>query len=700
MKSRFLGILSLLLLTLALTACNGSSDSSSSSSSSASAGGAVASVPLVGAEVWSYNAEGVAIQIGKTLGNGSIKFYSAALSEVQFPNAIVFSKGGHSYINDSAADFAGTLKGVMASSTSKVYLTPANTLVAALVEEGVTLAEAKTRVRKAVNVEMGINIDPFANPIENVTESEIVAQTILAVLGIREDAAADLDEYLEAIAADMADDETFATAVKANATTSPLNDTEYSGKSLFTIVKDITETEIMSQVKDVLSSEDGDTYYDSSVIEEQEKEIEEAIEQKVPVAIAATAGTDVPEFYAVTGGGVESVFTFEVLSNKVDSDGKPVAFTTEDAEYPVVLVAFDGVGTLEQTGANEFTYTLEADGYDAADLPLDVTAVLRSAYDPSVTKTITITLVSNTALVVENVQFDLSRGKGHYTFDDAVDGKIVDGSSCALADSEFVAEVKLVSDVGDISDNVDVRFFAPTGFKFEHGEGVDAANTDSYTVTTTTPYVDPTKHHANILAAHGVKLVAVLGADETIEPGRKEIGIQVLDTANNNAVLKTASAGLVFVPAGMENDLRTATLESAEGNGLTITTATIAKDEIFAPAKISLAGSYKTWVKEANPENTTDGITALPADAKVILMSTTGADVFDDGFGTAVDRIEIPVTLTEDFSFTSDVTNFKYIYGDANDDIKMVFMLDPSDSNNNIESSSVLKLRFEPEVAP
>ena len=691
MKSRLLGILSLLVLVLALTACDGSSGSSSDSSS---ASGAVSSVPLNKAEVWSFDANGVAIQIGTTKG-GSIKFNSA-LSKVKFPNAIVFSKGGESFIGDGTTKFAGTLKGVMASSTSAVYLTPANTLVAALVEQGLPLEEAKGRVKKAVNAEMGVNIDPFANPLDQLTKSEIVSQTIFAVLGIREDAAGDLNECMKTIATGMATGNSFGTAVK-NVPTCPI---KAPGDSMFTFVKNVMKTDIMPQVKTVLTPADGSPVrFDSNVILEEEEAIKTAPAPEVPVAIVLTADSkNTPaEFYTAIDSVATFEYTFAVLNSKPDAAGNPVYFANTDPKGLIEIVNFSGIGKVETDGSNKFTYTLDPATYDAADLPLDIIITIGSVADKTVTKTIKATLVSKDSIVVEELGFT---GKGLYTFDNPVEGKIVDGSRHALADKDFVAQIELVTENADFNDNVDVRFFAPTGFKFDK-DSDGTANAASYTVKDLTiDSSDSTKYTAEIMGAKSVALIAVLDENAgPIEPGRKEMSMQVIDTKNDNAILKTATSSVFFVPTGMENDLRGAALTTADGSDkLTITnTKVIAKDDIFAPAKISLVGSYKTWVNEADPKASVGGRTDFPG--KVVLMSTTGEKVFKNNAGMDVAKLEVPVTVKDDFTFTADVADFKYIYNDANDDIKMVFMLG-SDSNNNIESSNVLKLRFEPTLAP
>lgn len=691
MKSRFLGILSLLVLVLALTACDGSSGSSSSSSSGAS--GAVASAPLTDAEVWSYDANGVAIQIGKTTSDGSIEFGSG-LSNVKFPNAIVFSKHGKSFVNTKAATFAGTLKGVMASSTSAVYLTPANTLVAALVEQGLPFEDAKGRVKKAVNAEMGVNIDPFANPLDQLTESEIVSQTIFAVLGIREEAAGDLGECMKTIATGMAAGNTFGKAVRTVPTCPMKTPTE----SMFAFVKKVMKTDIMPQVKKVLSSADGsDTRFDAEVILKEEKTIEAATQPEVPVAIVIAAGSkNTPaEFYTAIDTVSTLEFTFAVLNSKPNAAGEPVPFALDapDSKGLIELVNFSGVGKVAANDSNVFTYTLNPDDYNAADLPLGITITIGSVADKTVTKTINATIVSKNSIVVEELDFT---GKPLFTFENTAKGKIVDGSSHALTDKEFVAQIELVTANDDFKDNVDVRFFAPTGFKFDK-DSDGTANTASYTVKDLTiDSSDSTKYTAEIMGAKSVSLIAVLDKDATpIEPGRKEMSMQVIDTKNDNAVLKTASSSIFFVPTAMKDDLKGATLtKGGDNNGLTITTKPIAKGDTYAHGNLSLEGSYKTWVNEADPKANAGGRANFPG--KVVLMSTSGAKVFKDSTGTGVAKLDVTAVAKDDFTFTADITDFKYIYNDANDDIKMVFMLD--DSNNNIESSNVLKLRFDPKA--
>lgn len=690
MKSRLLGILSLLVLVLALTACDGSSGSSSSSSSSSGASGAVASVPLNNAEVWSFDANGVAIQIGKTIEGGSIEFGSG-LSNVKFPNAIVFSKGGTSFIGDGTAEFAGTLKGVMVSSTSAVYLTPANTLVAALVEQGLPLEDAKGRVKKAVNAELGINIDPFANPIKQLTESEIVSQTIFAVLGIREEAAGDLGESMKTIATEMATGKTFGNAVKSV----PTCPTKAPGASVFTFVKNVMATDIMPQVETVLTPADGSpARFDAKVILEEKEAVETTPQQEVPVAIVIAAGSkNTPaEFYTAIDSVATFEFTYEALNSKTSL---PFVANAADSRTLVKLVNFNGVGTLVSgSSLNTFIYTLKPSDYDTADLPLEITATLASVADETVTKTLKITLVSKDSIVVEELDFT---GKPLFTFENTANGKIVDGSSHALTDKEFVAQIELLDANDDFNDNVDVRFFAPTGFKFDK-DSDGTANAASYTVKDLKiDSSDSELYTAEIMGAKSVSLIAVLDKDAApIEPGRKEMSMQVIDTKNDNAILKTATSSIFFVPTGMENDLRGAALtKGGDNNGLTITTKPIAKGDTYAHGKLSLEGSYKTWVNEADPKANAGGRANFPGE--VVLMSTSGAKVFKDSTGTDVAKLPVTVTKVDDnFTFTAEVTEFKYTYNEANDDIKMVFMLD--DSNNNIESSNVLKLRFDPKA--
>ncbi|MFA9394521.1 MAG: hypothetical protein ACERJ1_07370 [Halodesulfovibrio sp.] len=680
MKSRLLGILSLLVLVLALTACDGSSGSSSSSSSSSGAKGAVAAAPMQLAKVYGLSTDGKNVLIGIT-NNRGVFTANSNTSKLQFP-AVVWSVGGWN-VNDDPADpnkeFKGTLKSVMASADSAVYLTPANSLVAAFFERSGNLSEAQQLVENLLKYEMGLRMpDPLGNPLTDLNQSEIVAKSLMHIIGAGNENNPAAMELLSvkftAIAKKMSDGNTFTDVLK-KMDDSPFS--SYSGKTLCGCVE-AEASAIAKEAKDSLG-ELGD-------LAELEKNAVPTNTSEYPVALNF-AGLNSTEKEANTSKVFSKKFTAVV------SKGNSTTFDNHEMRVnSLVNVALSYEGSSLEVGE---TYRIdktidlifEVDLTEVTTFPYTASFTLETIEIedlPTFSRTYTITFIGEGEFAVKEVAYD---GDGLFAFatPSTADGKIAQNATAPIAADTFAADVELVNSI-DLSladGNMDVRFIAPAGLAFtDLSENADIVTVRSFTQSDKT-YTATLPAGSNFIAK------------ENVEAGFKTVRIQVLDQ-DGETIAQTAK-DIVFVPEDQKDNLTGVNLTAQ-----TLTPAIPVGDK-YVSGPIDLAGTYRTWVKEADPDNETDGITEadLPAGSEVILMSKTGNKVFYNASEELVDRIVIPVALTKDFKFTSTAINFIYNYNNANDDIKMVFMLDPeNDPNNNIESSTLLKLRFEPAADP
>lgn len=674
MKSRLLGILSLLVLVLALTACDGSSGSSSSSSSGAK--GAVAAAPMQLAKVYGLSTDGENVLIGTTDNTGAFAINSNA-AKLQFP-AVVWSVGGWN-VNDDPTDpakeFKGTLKGVMASADSAVYLTPANSLVAAFFEKSGNLSEAQQQVESLLKNEMGLKMtDPLGNPLADLNESEIVAKSLMHLVGAGDENNGAAMELLSvkftAVADEMSTGKTFTEVLKA------MPESPFFGHT-------DTLCNCVEEEMDAIVAEAKASLGDLGDLTELEKNAEVTDTSTFPIALEFD-GLSSTEKAAGTPD-TEVAKTFKAIVTR--ADGSSVATQTLHLTSIANGILNDGTADMEvgvdsdvpATQDLTFTVAIPADATFPYSASFTLETVESDKTLPTFSRTYTITFIGEGEFAVKEVVYD---GDDLFAFatPSTVDGKIAKDATAPIAADTFTADVELVNSIDEsfADGNMDVRFIAPAGLTFnDSSANTDTVTVESFTKSGTTYTAEPTGY--SFVAKADVKV------------GFKTVGIQVLD--QDGETIARTSKDIVFVTEDQKDNLTGVNLTAKT---LEEETPAVGKHTI---ANINLAGSYRTWVKEATPEATTGGITALPADSKVILMSKTGKDVFYNASDVLVDRIEIPVTLTEDFKFTSTVTNFVYNYSNANDDIKMVFMLDSSDSNNNIESPTLLKLRFAP-VAP
>ena len=635
MKSRFLGILSLIILSFALVACNSSSDSSS-------AGGAVAAAPLKGASVFGKTAEGSDILIGTTNGNGSIVFNSS-LSDVKFPS-VVYSTGGTNFKTNAA--FSGKLKGVMESSTSQVYLTPAQTLVAELYEDGMPLDEAQDRVEAIIEKEMGLNeVNPLANPLSNLNESEIVSQSLMAVLGVSEEDAAPMAAAIANIADEMQNNgQSFTDAARSEAGSS-------FGAGTMSLADFIEsyEDEIVQAAKDAL----GDAANDAELNENVKVD-----KTEFPIAMTASSDVDVTESMVAKAYTININTT--VFSNAVELNGKSKEFSNQK----VVIASAPTIGTLTADSDTEFTYTVETADFDNVTLPVTVSFTLMSDEDNSIQLTLNTTFVDADSLTILEVGFN---GAGIYEFEDnGVNKKALIGAD------NFVAWIKTVTDFADLNDNIDVRFVAPEGFKFEHTVGTDLTNTDTYDVATITK--EDSFEYAAVIPADVVTLVT----EDEVEAGYQTVGIQVIDE-KTKAVLKTGSEELIFVPEDVKDQLTAITLGNTNINGDTtgrvipIRSGMVDGSNVYTSDETDLVleGTFKTWNSTANTDDDGDvNLLKAPAPDKNTLVGASGNGTFyvvstaDDAFidvntSQVADNIEITdistITIGSDYSVTVDI---------------------------------------------
>lgn len=668
-KSRILGVLALLTLVFALTACNGSGGSDSSSSNGSSGGGSVAAAPLQSAKVFGLSTEGDKLLIGTTDSNGAFVANSNA-SKLQFP-AVVWSVGGWNVnddVTDASKEFKGTLKGVMTSATGKVYLTPANTLVAALYEKTGDLSEATSQVENLIKNEMGLKIEnPLANPLSDLSESEIVSKTLMHIIGAGSESNGAAMELLSKkitdIAKEMNEGKSFTEVVK----TLPASPFYNAPTTLAECVKD-EGTIIAEEAKASLGN--------LVTLEELKANTETKDTSAFAIALNVVVDGNKNNYTEKVAAEAGDIETRDFAAKVTMADG-----TEKTASTDFKLTLINGTIAGKVSGK---TYTLAPTDklIFSVELPSDVTFPYSASFtletvdvEPTFSRTYIMTFITKDEFAVKSVDY---KGKDLLSFNtNTVDGNIAEGATSSITPATFTANVELVNDIEEAlaAGNMDVRFVAPAGFVFSSTEG----NEDTVTASSFS------KAGKVYTAEHSA---VELAATAEMAAGFKTVNIQVLDKSGKQ--IANTSKDIVFVPEDNKNDITDATLEPKT---LTITAP---EDGKYAPEKISLSGSYKTWVKEADPSNKADGITKLPDNAEVILMSKTGGKVFKKD-GLEVDRIVIAVKPEANFTFTSEVTNFDYIYNDANDDIKMVLMLDPeNDTNNNIESPTLLKLRFEP----
>jgi hypothetical protein len=673
-KSRLLGILSLLVLVLALTACDGSSGSSSSSSSGAK--GAVAAAPMQLAKVFGLSAEGAEVLIGTTNNRGAFTANSNT-SKLQFP-AVVWSVGGWN-VNDDPTDaskeFKGTLKGVMASADSAVYLTPANSLVAAFFEKSGNLAEAQQQVESLLKNEMGLKMtDPLGNPLTDLNESEIVAKSLMHLIGAGdENNAASMEKFSKTIS-DVA--EAMNTGMTFTEVLKVMPESPFFGHTdtLCNCVEDEMDA-IVAEAKASLG--------DLGDLTELEDNAKITDTSTYPIALEFD-GLSSTEKASGTQGAVV-IKTFKAVVTK--ADGNAVVTQTLHLTSIANGVLNDGTADMvvgvdsDVPAAQDVTFTVA--------IPADATFPYTASFTletvesddtlPTFSRTYTITFIGADEFAVKEVAYN---GDKLFAFatPSTDDGKIAEGATASIAADSFKADVELVNSIDEslVDGNMDVRFIAPAGLAFnDSSENSDIVTVESFTKSGTTYTATPDAAYSFI-------------AKDDVDAGFKTVRIQVLDQ-DGETIAQTAK-DIVFVPEDQKKNLTRANLTEK-----TISNAIPAVGKLPITG-ISLDGSYRTWEKEADPAKTTGGLTSIPADSKVILMSKTGDKVFVNAMNELVDRIDITVTMKDDFTFESSAPfAFDYYYNNANDDIKMVFMLDPlNDPNNNIESSNVLKLRFDP----
>ncbi|MFA9394522.1 MAG: hypothetical protein ACERJ1_07375 [Halodesulfovibrio sp.] len=683
MKFRLLGFLSLLVLVLALTACDGSSGSSSSGSS---ASGAVAAAPLSEAKVLGYNASGASFEIGETNSKGAIVFDTNALSNVKFPS-IVYSVGGKNF--DSGTAFSGTLKGVMQSATSAVYLTPATTLVAELVETGMTLDQAEQRVLYVITKEMGLTkVSPFANPLSDLNNSEIVSQTLMVLLGVTEDSADRMLEAVGKIAAKMAEEgKSFTDAVKVIVPSCPLNDADVAGKTLAEVIE-MHKSEIVANAMKAL----GEGNFDQSALEAN------VVADTTSVLAVALATTVSAEFAtampAPTATDTSFTVTTSVLSNKVSVAGATLPYSSDNTVNLVVEPAYGTVAI--DNAVHTAVYTVSAADLEDVTLPVQITFVLAANADPNLQAVFSFTLEGDTSLAVKYLDFE---GNGLYEFTTPEEGKIVDTASKTLLATDFIAQFELVNTFAyNMSDNVDVRFTAPAGFKFNHVVDSETVNTDSFLVNTIT---DDFK----AIVDANTKLVAT----EEVTPGYKPVGMQVIDK-KTGAVLKTASDDLIFIPAGTKQQMTSLALGNSTVNAENKRTISInathlennvydvtnAKADVTA---LKLVGEFSTWEKESLTDDDTGDVAvhvsptidSLYNKGEFFVVTTSKTAQFVVG-GTNTDRISIDksaMTLNE-YTVTVDlignVAPLKYYPAASGaDTLKLVYV--PSAGNGEVKAS-------------
>lgn len=669
MKSRILGVLALLVLAFALTACNGSSGSDSSSSSSSSSGssggGSVAAAPLKSAKVFGLSTDGENILIGTTDSKGAFTANNN-VSKLQFP-AVVWSVGGWNVnddVTDASKEFKGTLKGVMTSATDKVYLTPANTLVAALYEKTGDLSEATSQVESLIKNEMGLKIEnPLANPLSDLNESEIVSKTLMHIIGAGSESNGAAMELLSKKITDIAED---------------MNE----GKSFTQVVKTLpaspffngtgTLEECVKAEKDAIAEEAKASLGDLGDLDELKANTETKDTSAFAIALNVVVTGNENNYTEKVVAEAGEIITREFAAKVTMADGSPKASTDFKVSFINGTIAGKTSGeTVSLTPAEELAFSVEIPSNVA--FPYSASFTLETVgSEPTFTRTYIMTFITEDEFAVKSVDY---KGKDLLSFNtNTVDGNIAKGATSGITPATFTANVELVSDIEEelAVGNMDVRLVAPAGFIF--------SSTEKQEVTTSSFSKAGKVYGADYSATE-------LTTTTDVTPGFKTVSIQVLDKSGKQ-IAKT-SKDIVFVSEDNKNDITDVTLTTKE--------ITVNRPEVgqAAPVSISLSGSYKTWVKEADPSSD-KGIKDL-GDAEVILMSKTGNNVFKKNNGDEVDRITVNVTPKEDFTFTSEETTFNYIYNGANDDIKMVLMLDPDhDTDNNIESPTLLKLGFKP----
>ena len=153
------------------------------------AGGGLGKSPIGGANIFARKADKTwtTSRVGYTASNGAITFDGLdQLSASDYP-ALLKSVGGR-LKSGTGANFTGELRGILESSTSNIYMSPASTLVANLVEKGAKLATAKTKVRAIVQNSLGMkNVDPLGDFLASdaaTKNNELAQQALLYAMGI------------------------------------------------------------------------------------------------------------------------------------------------------------------------------------------------------------------------------------------------------------------------------------------------------------------------------------------------------------------------------------------------------------------------------------------------------------------------------------------------------------------------------------
>ena len=510
-KRSLLGIAlltTIMALGLLLAACGGGGGSSIGGG-----GGGVGKSPISGANVYARLADGSWTGvIGTTDTSGAISFTGLGnISSSDYP--VVLKATGGTLNGGAGAAFTGELRGVMTSATDTVYLTPASTMVASLVDAGKSVADAKAQVRAIVQNQLGYTgVDPLGNFLASGAakdQNEVVQQALLFCLGVTdaETATDTMDSLLATLSSaanDLATGSSFSDVAQANSGFNPATE------SLADFIDDNSAT-INQIAADALGTSTAAMSIPAVDTTTEFADLFVVNVQSGPIATdtqAVTLAQDTSSYFVI-GNQAGGTYTITIglttsATNGIWTNGT----TNNDSRY--ILTTAPSVGTLTDgdgsaavaqgdqfhaaadgaTGiaaAPAFRYVIPGGGaVTPQTVTFTVTADGPQTGGVTVTRTITINIIDESSTVASSSMTwtGTTAGNLEQLTDPTGTGTTMDaGATGTVEATDYAARVVIPGghSATDVNNKYRVSFQAPDGFKFVVG-GNNWSNYDQATL--------------------------------------------------------------------------------------------------------------------------------------------------------------------------------------------------------------------------
>ncbi|WP_243543939.1 hypothetical protein [Pseudodesulfovibrio tunisiensis] len=630
----------LLGLSLIIAGCGGGGGGSSSST----AGGGVGKSPVSGASVYARLADGSwTSAIGTTGTTGAITFTGlSSLSASDYP-AVLKATGGTLNSGNGAA-FTGELRGILESSTSQVYLTPASTMVAALYDQGITLADAQTQVRAIVQNLLGYtSVDPLGNFLASTAatqQNEVAQQALLFVLGISdaETNSGTMDNLLtklQSTATQLATGSSFSTIAQAESgydgTTSLATYISNNSAVINQIAADALGTTTASMT---IPTVDTTTVFPDKFV------VNTTTSDPGATRSAATLGADTSSSFTVDGNAGSTTYIKVGLTSTSPTGWDTTAhsqFTLTTAPSVGTLTLQDGTSVSAGSTFNAanaalddgisnamvFKYVVDA-STTAQTVTIKVTASGVST-GATVARTLTINIVdASTTVAASSLTWSGSAVIKQLTDASGTGTSLSSGSTGSIATNDYQATVAILGSKTATQANgkYKMSFLAPDGFKFVVG----STNWDNYDQAT---LVDAGSGTFTATVPTTVTLVTTAAKPF----GAYNFTARLIDK-DDDSIERTTGDAVYFVRSGTTGwPAKIDTVRFNNGGGATssVSLAVNGSDEIAFASQADFTGRVLTWSDVAN--ETTTGPTSLSGTWYLIAgpMPSSG----DYGFGNS-----------------------------------------------------------------